>query len=51
MHCDFGKPGVWAIDKHSRQTLVDIYELLGSVGTLEERTIDKQEKLLNGRWV
>lgn len=39
------------VDNPKRQALADMEEISGSIGTLEQKAIDKKEEFLVGKWV
>lgn len=50
MHYGFEEPRALAIDNSERLTLVDMEKLLGFMGILQQKVVDRQEELLASKW-
>lgn len=50
VHYGFEEPMALAVDNSERQALLEMEKLLGFMGILQQKVVDRQEELLAGKW-
>lgn len=51
VHYGFEEPRAFVVDNSEWKALVDMEKLLGFMGILQQKIVDRQEELLAGKWV